>query len=88
MFYYIGTDSIGLCVIFVGTDSVAIYVVLHRYRFYGPVRYIRRYGFCSPIVVLHRYRFYGPVRYIRRYGFCSPICCMQPAALHVTFNLA
>ena len=43
MLYYIGTDSVGLCVIFEGTDFVALYVVLHRYKFYGPVRYIRRY---------------------------------------------
>ena len=49
MLYYIGTDSVGLCVIFEGTDFVALYVVLHRYRLYGPVRYIRKYGFCSPV---------------------------------------
>lgn len=27
MLYCIGTDSVGLCVIFVGTDSVVVYVV-------------------------------------------------------------
>jgi hypothetical protein len=34
---------------YVGTDSVALYVVLNRYRFYGPVRYFHRYGFFNPI---------------------------------------
>ena len=39
----------GLCFIFVGMDFVALMYCIHGYRYYGPVRYIRRYGFCSPI---------------------------------------
>ena len=50
------------------TDSVGLCVMLLRYRFSGPVRYIRRYGFCSPT----RYMLYAArnsSRYIQ--------CCMN-----------